>query len=411
MKIAFIVNGFPMLSETFILNQITGMIDRGHEVDIYAYSHPNSSKMHPDVRKYKLLERTHYGVPMPRNLFLRFLRAVWLVPIISWKQPLVVLRSLNIYKYGRQAASLRLLYQVLSNFSSEPYDIIHCHYGTNGLLGLKLREIGALKGKVITTFHGYDMSLLIKQRGNNIYDHLFAKGDLFLPISKHWRTRLIELGCDEKKIIVHHMGVALRTLPFRHRTLDNNGSVGLVTVARLVEKKAVEYGIRAVSKLSKLNKNIDYSIIGDGPLRKRLELLISDLRLTDTVKLLGWKDHREVVNVLNSCHLLLSPSITSANGDQEGIPVAMMEAMAMGIPVISTQHSGIPELLQDGKSGFLVPERDVDVLAERLTYLIMHPEIWPKMGRAGRAYVEANYNIDKLNDRLVEIYHKVLNDG
>ena len=106
---------------------------------------------------------------------------------------------------------------------------------------------------------------------------------------------------------------------------------------------------------------------------------------------------------------MLAPSVTSQNGDCEGIPVAIVEALAWGLPVLSTLHSGIPEVIQDGESGFLVPERDTEALAEKLEYLIEHPELWPEMGRKGRKYVEEHYDIDKLNDRLVEIYQRLLN--
>jgi colanic acid/amylovoran biosynthesis glycosyltransferase len=101
--------------------------------------------------------------------------------------------------------------------------------------------------------------------------------------------------------------------------------------------------------------------------------------------------------------------VTTENGDQEGIPVALMEALSQGLPVLSTQHSGIPELVQDGKFGFLVPERDVDALAEKLEYLIEHPELWPKMGRAGRDYVARHHDINRLNDQLVNLYQRLLN--
>lgn len=112
--------------------------------------------------------------------------------------------------------------------------------------------------------------------------------------------------------------------------------------------------------------------------------------------------------MLEGADILLAPSVTGSDGNQEGIPVAIMEAMAVGSLIISTRHSGIPELVQDGVSGFLVPERDVDALAEKLIYLIEHPEIWPEMGQAGRAFVEANYDISKLNDSLVDIYQQLL---
>jgi len=407
MRIAFIVTEFPTLPEMFILNQITGLIDRGHEVDIFAQGKGNTLKIHPDVKKYSLLGRTYYP-KIPSNKFWRVLKAVWLIFVNSHKNPLMILRSLNVFKYKRQALSLRLLYIALLYIDRKPYDIIHCHFGENGLRGLRLRELEFIHGKLITTFHGYDMSIYVKQQGNDVYNILFDKGDLFLPISERWKNRLVELGCGENKILVHHMGVDCGKLSFNMSKSGNGKHVRILTIARLVEKKGVEYGIRAVSELSRKYNNIEYNIVGDGSLRDRYGRLIAELRMGDIIHLLGWKDQEQVYNLIATSHIFLCPSVTSTNGDQEGIPVALMEAMMAGLPIVSTRHSGIPELVQDGVSGFLVPERDVSALVEKLIYLIEHPEIWPEMGRAGRAYVEANYDINKLNDRLVEIYKEVL---
>jgi colanic acid/amylovoran biosynthesis glycosyltransferase len=104
----------------------------------------------------------------------------------------------------------------------------------------------------------------------------------------------------------------------------------------------------------------------------------------------------------------MAPSVTAADGDQEGIPNVIKEAMAMGIPVLATRHSGIPELVEEGLSGFLVSERDTDALTDRLIHLIDHPEIWPEMGKAGRDYVKKHYDINKLNDRMVEIFQSLM---
>ena len=123
---------------------------------------------------------------------------------------------------------------------------------------------------------------------------------------------------------------------------------------------------------------------------------------------MGWKDQHEVIEILNEASIMLAPSITSKDGDREGIPVGLMEAMAVGLPVVSTYHSGIPELVKDGISGFLVPERDVDALAQKLGYLIENPDKWAEMGLAGREYVENFYDINKLNDQLVDTYQNLL---
>ena len=409
MKIAFIVSTFPSLSQTFILNQITGLIDRGHEVDIFAEKAGNTSKMHPDVEKYRLVEQTYYWPLMPYNRLLRVLRGLKLLFINHrYKDPVNLLRSLNVFKYGKQAASLKLLYLAIPLLRKQPYDIIHCQFGPNGLKCVLMQDIRAFHGKLLTTFHGIDITKNLELFGDHIYDQLFDKGDFFLPISEHWKDRLLNLGCSETKIVVHRMGLDCRKFSFIPRQLHTSGQVCLVTVGRLVEKKGIEYGIRAVAKLVKVNQNIEYSIIGDGPLKEDLQQLVQELNVGNIVKLLGWKQQQEIVEILNNSDIFLAPSVTAKDGDQEGIPVVLMEAMAVGLPIISTQHSGIPELIENGVSGFLVPERDVDALAENLSYLIEHPEVWPEMGRAGRAYVEEHYNIDKLNDRLVEVYRQLL---
>ncbi len=111
-----------------------------------------------------------------------------------------------------------------------------------------------------------------------------------------------------------------------------------------------------------------------------------------------------------TAHLLLLPSVAAADGDQECTPVSLMDAQAAGMPVLSTRHSGIPEVVPDGQSGFLVPERDVAALAERLLFLADHPEIWPEMGHAGRRHVERNYNCERLSRLTVEMYEEVLRD-
>ena len=116
--------------------------------------------------------------------------------------------------------------------------------------------------------------------------------------------------------------------------------------------------------------------------------------------MVGSKIHDEVIQVLAQSHILIAPSVTAADGDEERIPNTLKEAMAMGLPVISTVHADIPELVQDGVSEFLVPEHNVEALADRLMRLVDHPETWVAMGRAGRRRLEAEFAADRLNDEL-----------
>jgi len=408
MRIAFLVGTFPNLSETFILNQITGLLDRGHEVDIYATKKGETSEIHPEVKSYDLFKRTYYlsDFEIPRNKFIRIIKAFILSLKGLGKNTKVILRALNFFKYGKRAFSLELLYKIFVFLGKGPYDIIHCHFGPIGERGVLLKELGVFEGKIITAFHGSDMSFYVRKHGSDVYNFLFDKGDLLLPISERWRGKLIKMGCDQRKIVVHRMGI--NTSKFRFSPRSNNKNIKLLTVGRFVEKKGIEYGIKAVARELKKHPNIVYKIAGDGPLRSQLEHLIEELEVENNIKLLGWQTQLDIARLILESNIMIAPSVTSAEGDQEGIPVILMEALATGLPVITTKHSGISELVQDGKSGFLVPERDVDSLVEKIKYLIEHPEIWPGLGRAGRKYVEEHYDINKLNDRLEKIYIKLI---
>ncbi len=201
MKIAFIVSEFPLLSETFILNQITGLIDLGHKVDIFAPIQGNLSIVHEDVKKYNLLETVcYYRERIPEKKIVRLKQGISLITKYIHKNPIPLFNALNIFKYGRKAASLGLLFQIIPFIEKGPYDIVHCHFGPIGKIGLFFRDIGALKGKIVTTFHGSDMSLYIKDYGKDTYKHLFEEGDLFLAISNRWKEELIKLGAKEKKL-------------------------------------------------------------------------------------------------------------------------------------------------------------------------------------------------------------------
>ncbi|MCP6759038.1 MAG: glycosyltransferase [Fischerella sp. CENA71] len=408
MKIAFIVNKFPVISETFILNQITGLICRGHEVHIYGYRPDDTAKYHPDVEKYDLLKNTFYAPNLPQNKLWRLLKALWLIITNFYKAPLVILRSLNIFKYHELAASLRILYSIIPLLNTESYDIIHSQFGIQGNEGMIYREIGAIQGKLITTFRGYDISWYVKEYGENVYKQLFIKGDFFLANCEYFRQRAIKLGCNEKKIIVHGSGIDCSRFSFRTRQPLEDGAISIATTGRLVEKKGIEYGIRAVAKVLKTYPNLEYNIIGDGALKEHLQQLIIELGVAEQVKLLGWKNQQEIIQIIDNIHIFIAPSVTAKDGNQDAPVNTLKEAMAMGLPVIATRHGGIPELVQDGISGFLVPERNADAIADKLTYLIEHPELWEKMGKAGRTYVEKHYDINHLNDELVEIYQQVI---
>ena len=407
MRIAFLVSRFPVLSETFVLNQIVGLIERGYEVDIYVDREGDLNKVHPAVEKYDLLKRTCYLPQVPENVVIRILYGFVLLFKNGLQDPFLTWRSLNIIRYGKQALFLWLLYTLVPNLRKS-YDIVHCQFGTLSYRGMAFRSMNAPNAKLITTFRGYDISSFLQKKGSDTYKDLFKTGDFFLANCEFFKRRVIELGCDPNKIVVHRSGLDCSKFPFSFRYSPHHKKISIATTGRLVEKKGIEYAIRAVTKQAKTHQNIEYSIIGDGELKPYLERLIDELNVGHIVNLLGCKNEQEIIEILRRSHLFIAPSVTAADGNQDAPINVLKEAMAMGLPVISTDHGGIPELVEEGVSGFLVPERDADALSQKLGYLLDHPETWAEMGRAGRKYVEQHYDLHKLNDRLANIYQQLL---
>ncbi|WP_157197408.1 glycosyltransferase [Methanohalobium evestigatum] len=406
MKIAFIVNAFPKLSETFILNQITGLLDNGHDVKIFASSHPNENIVHEDIKKYNLMSRVHY-LNLPKNFIFRFLKGITLIVFNLYKNPVLIIRSLNIFKFGKFALSLKMLYITINFLNKNEFDIIHCHFGPNGILGVYLKEIG-VNAKYITSFHGYDVNKYPKKYGCNVYNKLFEEGDLFTVNTEYTKNQVKKLGCNENKLVTLPVGLNIRNYSFLKRSYDSRKPIKLLSVGRLVEKKGHEYAIEAMYEVLKRYQNVEYLIVGDGPLYNYLQKLISKLNIENHVKLLGSIDDKSLFQVYQKSHIFVFPSVTSKEGDKEGQGLVLQEAQAVGLPVISTFHNGIPEGVIDGISGFLVPEKDVDALADKMEYLIENPFLWSHMGYNGRKFVEKNYDINKLNKQLEIIYLRAI---
>lgn len=406
MKIAFLVDEFPSVSQTFVLNQIVGLIDLGHDVHIFAAKSGKSFKTHDSYEKYELLNRTHY-YRIPKNKVARIVKAIFLIMKYAPKNYVAILRSLNIFRYRQQALSLNLLFMSIPFLEKGPFDIVHSQFGTLGPFAVWLSQICPSKCKLVTSIRGYDVTVFM-QKDPEAYRALFDKGDLFLPVCEFLKERLIQVGCQEKKIGVHYSGIDCSKFDYVQRQRVVGEPIKVLTIARLKKKKGVVFAIEAVSRLLSRGEKIEYRVVGDGPLRENLQQLIDGMGVEKQVKLLGWKTHEEVKMLLGETHVLVAPSLTSESGDQEGIPNAIKEGMATGLPVISTLHSGIPELVTDGVSGLLVPEKNAASLADALTYLIRHPEICNEMGQAGRKKVELKFDINSLNKELEELYLRVI---
>jgi colanic acid/amylovoran biosynthesis glycosyltransferase len=375
LKIAFFIQRFPVPSETFLLNWITGLIDRGHSVDIYSLEKGRILPVQPDFVSYGLRRRVNY------------------LPHLSKAE--------------------------LGRLAEKRYDIVQACFGTGGLHVLKLRkEFGVLQGRLVTSFHGFDATRFAQENGAAVYSELFRAGELFLPVCDHFRDRLITMGCDPEKVRVQRTGIQIPRFsagaqPGRWRILEllrpeRAHPLRVLSVARLVEKKGLEHSIAAFALIADRYPNCEYQILGDGVLRARLTDQIRSLGLRRRVILRGWASQPEVIRWMGKSSVLVAPSITASNGNQEGIPNVLKEAMCLGIPVIASDHSGIPELVRDGVTGVLVPERSVESLAAALDGLLGSPDRRKALGVAASHFVRDNYDSDRLNEALVHRYLELL---
>lgn len=403
-KIAFLTSKFPTITETFILNEITGAIRNGFDIKIIAQP-SKSKKIHPDVNTYHLPDRM-YPCKIPVHKITRIAKAVCILIRLFFTKPLSFFRIMKNY----QSMNLLIIHLVVPFLKIRDFDIIYCHFGHNGRNAAILKKTGIIKSRIMTVFHGFEISRK-KYLKKGYYDVLFRHGDLFLPVSHAWKQRLISLGCDEKKIIVHRMGIDPGRFSLINNTIKDN-TVKLLTIARLTEKKGLEYAIKAIRLVIdelKAPGRMEYTIIGDGELKDDLKALVMKLDLTEVIHFTGSMDQEEVIACMQIANIFILPSITCEDGNMEGIPVVLMEAMASGLPVISTFHSGIPELVKHGEAGFLVPERDVRGLAEKILYVMNNSHLWREMGEKGRKIIEKDFNSRKLSKELKGIFEKVLN--
>lgn len=399
MKILFFISSFPKLSETFILSQITGLIDRGVDVEILSWQEVHNDRDHGVVKEYKLRDRTTY-IDIPQSRAKRFLKGAGIFLREFFKQPRLTIETLNGRKHGQMVYSLRLLYTLPYFSNRKPTDAVICHYGPNGNVASFFKQKGLLEEKAMVFFHGHDLTSFVEKWGEGVYKSLFQTDIELLPVSDYFAQKLLSLGAEEEMIRKHAMGIdplAFSYLVPHHPEKQLN----LLTIGRLTEKKGIDTAIKVVGILKKRGIDVNLSILGEGELRKDLTVLINSLDLEASITLHGWKTQDEINLAIEQADILVQFSRKSKTGDMEGIPMVLMEAMARGKLVVSTFHSGIPELIASGENGWLVTENNPDEGAERIAYLYEHPEQWQAISKAARAKIEADFDINKWNDRLV----------
>jgi len=412
MKFAIFVDQFPVRSQTFVLNQVTGLIDLGVDVTILSLNSCDKEIFNDEnLKQYELAKRTIYLFNCNSTkkhklskLVSRFFTV--LKGLLISSNRLAIFKALNVSRYGQQAKSLLLASIVSKHGKPFSFDTILAHFGFNGVTANQLRDLGFLQGNIATIFHGHDISNIqaLTQQNKN-YKALFKQGELMLPISELWKNKLVQLGCPENKIIVHRMGVNLAHFQYvlESRNLKPK-RLKIFTVARFAEKKGLEYAVKAMAILKHEAKvTFHYTLAGFGELAEELSQLVIQLNLSEQVSFIGEINSVQVKTYMQGADIFLQPSVTAQNGDMEGVPVAIMEAMAMGTVVVSTFHSGIPELITHNKHGLLAKERDEQAIAQNITLIASDENLASRLVMNARKRIEKIGNIDQLNKNLVKL--------
>jgi colanic acid/amylovoran biosynthesis glycosyltransferase len=277
--------------------------------------------------------------------------------------------------------------------------LIHAHFGPDGMTAARIAEQLGLP--LIVTLHGYDVT--IPRKSPTTYARLWERASLFLCVSKFIRDRAIEAGFPPEKLRVHSIGIDLSQF-------NPNGTHArpdsILFVSRLVQKKGCEYLLRAMEIVQRTRPGAELTVIGDGVLKPQLEELAKNLGVRS--RFMGGQPSYVVRKALQSTRVFCVPSVTADNGDSEGLGMVFAEAQAMGVPVASFEHGGIPEIVQNGISGFLAPERDHVRLAEGILRYLSDDLFWQQSRMRGIDWIQNRFNIETHTAELEAIYSDVI---
>ncbi len=365
--------------------------------NLFRVSEPFITQQAQQLRRHRplYLGRLRFGDPPmgAQSLALRDLASPWSLPRVGWQ---MLTRAAGPYQalLGENRPSL-----------------IHAHFGVDGVYALPLAN--RLGIPLVTTFHGFDATLstaalLCSPAWANyplFRRRLAQRGDLFLCVSSFIRARVLAMGFPEHRTLLHYTGVDCRAIQPRD---PGEETPTILHVARLVDMKGTQYLIRAFEALSQRHPDVKLVILGDGPRRRSLHALTNTLQLQHRVRFLGALPHAHVVAWMRRATMLVLPSVHTIAGRVEGLGMVLLEAAATGVPVVASRVGGIAEGVMDGRTGFLVPERDVEALSRRMGDLLEDPAMRLRMGGQARAFVERQFDLRRQGEKLESFYDAVL---
>lgn len=276
----------------------------------------------------------------------------------------------------------------LKVFRERKIEAALAEYGEMGVQAMYAAERARIP--LIVHFHGYDASVnSVLEEHRETYPRMFRVASAIIAVSRAMQRKLIELGAPEEKVHYNPYGVDCD----RFSGADPGAAPPLfIAVGRFTEKKAPQITISAFAKVLNACPDARLRMIGEGPLLEQSKQLANDLGISNTIEFLGAQDHSVVEREMQNARCFVQHSVVAPSGDREGTPVSILEAGATGLPVVSTRHAGIPDVVVEGKTGFLVDEGDASGMAERMIELAERPELARIMGNAARNHIKANFS-------------------
>jgi len=299
-------------------------------------------------------------------------------------------------------------YQTLDSLlKRQGADLMHIYFGHTGVHLLPFIE--QWDKPCVVSFHGVDVvdKAEIKDYHGKLRRLLVAV-PLVLARSQSLADRLMRFGCPPEKLRINRTGVPLDEFPFADRDLPSDGQWKIVQACRLIPKKGVATSLRAFAIFKRDHPKAEFFLAGKGPLQPELEMLAAGLGIFKDVHFMGFLSQSELLKLYASSHLLLHPSETLPNQDQEGVPNSVLEAMATGLPVVATRHGGIPEAVEDGRNGFLLNEEDHVGLANAMEQITRSPDLMREMGLRARSTIVNRFAQDAQIDQLESFYEEAI---
>jgi len=294
--------------------------------------------------------------------------------------------------------------------------ILHSHFGYRGWSDLPLVRRHRLRH--VVTFYGQDVTMYPRRWPvwRSRYAELFAAVDLVLCEGPFMASTIAGLGCPETKLQVQRLGVDVDRVPSRPRTLAPGESVRVLIAGAFRAKKGIPAALEAVAAARDRGADLRVTVVGasngspgEEAERRRIQDVVHSRRLDDIVTFTGMIPYERLLDELPRHHIFLSPSRTAPDGDSEGgAPVAIIEAAASGMPVVSTTHCDIPQIVDHGRTGLLAPEGDQDALAGCLWAMLEGPDRWPEMGAAAGRLARERFDMRRCAEELVGRYLALL---